>query len=234
MSIGLSRAPIANPEIANPEIANRLMLESIIEWSARNQLLVGLLTLLLAAASAWATLNMPVDAFPDLSPTQVIIKTEYPGQGPQVVEQQVTYPLTTSLMSVPFAKTVRGYSMFGTSFVYVIFEDGTDMYGARSRVLEYLNTVGEDLPAEASPALGPDASGVGWVYQYSLRDSTGQHDLADLRSIQDFFLRYELQGVEGVAEVASIGGFQKQYQVVVDPQQLSAYGVTIRQVKRAI
>ena len=210
------------------------MLPSIIEWSARNRLLVGLLTLLLAAASAWATLNMPVDAFPDLSPTQVIIKTEYPGQGPRVVEQQVTYPLTTSLMSVPFAKTVRGYSMFGTSFVYVIFEDGTDMYWARSRVLEYLNTVGEDLPSEASPALGPDASGVGWVYQYSLRDSTGQHDLADLRSIQDFFLRYELQGVDGVSEVASIGGFQKQYQVIVDPQQLAAYGVTIRQVKMAI
>ena len=210
------------------------MLSSIIAWSARNRLLIGLLTTLLAAASTWATLNMPVDAFPDLSPTQVIIKTEYPGQGPEVVEQQVTYPLTTSLMSVPFATTVRGYSMFGTSFVYVIFEDGTDMYWARSRVLEYLNTVGEDLPADASPALGPDASGVGWVYQYSLRDSTGQRDLADLRSIQDFFLRYELQGVDGVSEVASIGGFQKQYQVVVDPQQLSAYGVTIRQVKRAI
>lgn len=210
------------------------MLPSIIAWSARNRLLIGLLTILLAAASTWATLNMPVDAFPDLSPTQVIIKTEYPGQGPQVVEQQVTYPLTTSLMSVPFAKTVRGYSMFGTSFVYVIFEDGTDMYWARSRVLEYLNTVGEDLPADASPALGPDASGVGWVYQYSLRDVTGQRDLADLRSIQDFFLRYELQGVDGVSEVASVGGFQKQYQVVVDPQQLSAYGVTVRQVKRAI
>ncbi len=210
------------------------MLKSVIEWSAHNRLLVGLLTLLLAAAGTWATVNMPVDAFPDLSPTQVIIKTEYSGQGPQVVEQQVTYPLTTSLMSVPFAKTVRGYSMFGTSFVYVIFEDGTDMYWARSRVLEYLNTVGEDLPDEASPALGPDASGVGWVYQYSLRDTSSRHDLADLRSIQDFFLRYELQGVDGVSEVASIGGFQKQYQVVVDPQQLSAYGVTIKQVKQAL
>ncbi|NBB75176.1 MAG: CusA/CzcA family heavy metal efflux RND transporter, partial [Bacteroidetes bacterium] len=210
------------------------MLKSIIEWSATNRLLVGLLTLLLAVAGTWATLNMPVDAFPDLSPTQVIIKTEYPGQGPNVVEQQVTYPLTTALMAVPYAQTVRGYSMFGTSFVYVIFEDGTDMYWARSRVLEYLNTVAEDLPEAAKPALGPDASGVGWVYQYSLRDTTGQHDLAELRAMQDFFLRYELQGVEGVAEIASIGGFEKQYQVVVDPQRLSAYGLTIKQVKTAL
>jgi len=210
------------------------MLKSIIEWGATNRLLVGLLTLLLATAGIWATVNMPVDAFPDLSPTQVIIKTEYPGQGPRVVEEQVTYPLTTSLMSVPQAKTVRGYSMFGTSFVYVIFEDGTDMYWARSRVLEYLNTAGEELPDAAEPALGPDASGVGWVYQYSLRDTTGQHDLADLRSIQDFFLRYELQGVGGVAEVASVGGFKKQYQVVVDPQKLSAYDVTIKDVQRAL
>ena len=210
------------------------MLKSIIEWSATNRLLVGLLTLLLAVAGTWATLNMPVDAFPDLSPTQVIIKTEYPGQGPNVVEQQVTYPLTTALMSVPYAQTVRGYSMFGTSFVYVIFEDGTDMYWARSRVLEYLNTVAEELPDAAKPALGPDASGVGWVYQYSLRDTTGQHDLAELRAMQDFFLRYELQGVEGVAEIASIGGFEKQYQVVVDPQRLSAYGLTIKQVKTAL
>jgi Cu(I)/Ag(I) efflux system membrane protein CusA/SilA len=210
------------------------MLKSIIEWSAKNRLLVGLLTLLLAVAGTWATLNMPVDAFPDLSPTQVIIKTEYPGQGPNVVEEQVTYPLTTALMSVPYAQTVRGYSMFGASFVYVIFEDGTDMYWARSRVLEYLNTVAEELPDAAKSALGPDASGVGWVYQYSLRDTTGQHDLAELRAMQDFFLRYELQGVEGVSEIASIGGFEKQYQVVVDPQTLSAYGLTIRQVKMAL
>ena len=210
------------------------MLKSVIEWSAHNRLLVGLLTLLLAAAGTWATVNMPVDAFPDLSPTQVIVKTEFAGQGPQIVEEQVTYPLTTSLMSVPYAKTVRGYSMFGTSFVYVIFEDGTDPYWARSRVLEYLNTVSAELPASAQPALGSDASGVGWVYQYSLRDTTGRHDLAELRSIQDFFLRYELQGVEGVSEIASVGGFQKQYQVVVDPQRLSAYGVTIKQVKQAL
>jgi len=210
------------------------MLKSVIEWSAHNRLLVGLLTLLLAAAGAWATVNMPVDAFPDLSPTQVIVKTEFTGQGPQIVEEQVTYPLTTSLMSVPYAKTVRGYSMFGTSFVYVLFGDGTDPYWARSRVLEYLNTVSAELPESAKPALGPDASGVGWVYQYSLRDTTGRHDLAALRSIQDFFLRYELQGVDGVSEIASVGGFQKQYQVVVDPQRLSAYGVTIQQVKQAL
>jgi Cu(I)/Ag(I) efflux system membrane protein CusA/SilA len=210
------------------------MLKSIIEWSARNRLLVALMTLLLAAAGTWATVNMPVDAFPDLSPTQVIIKTEYAGQGPKVVEEQVTYPLTTSLMSVPYAKTVRGYSMFGTSFVYVIFEDGTDLYWARSRVLESLSTVEEELPDAASPALGPDASGVGWVYQYTVRDTTGRHDLAELRSIQDFFLRYELQGVQGVSEIASVGGFEKQYQVVVDPQKLSAYSVTIADVRRAL
>jgi Cu(I)/Ag(I) efflux system membrane protein CusA/SilA len=210
------------------------VLKSIIEWSARNRLLVALMTLLLAAAGTWATVNMPVDAFPDLSPTQVIIKTEYAGQGPKVVEEQVTYPLTTSLMSVPYAKTVRGYSMFGTSFVYVIFEDGTDLYWARSRVLESLSTVEEELPEAASPALGPDASGVGWVYQYTVRDTTGRHDLAELRSIQDFFLRYELQGVQGVSEIASVGGFEKQYQVVVDPQKLSAYSVTIADVRRAL
>ncbi|WP_263818477.1 efflux RND transporter permease subunit [Salinibacter sp.] len=210
------------------------MLKSIIEWSARNRLLVALMALLVAAVGTWATINMPVDAFPDLSPTQVIIKTEYPGQGPKVVEEQVTYPLTTSLMSVPYAKTVRGYSMFGTSFVYVIFEDGTDLYWARSRVLESLSTVEEELPDAASPALGPDASGVGWVYQYTVRDTTGRHDLAELRSIQDFFLRYELQGVQGVSEIASVGGFQKQYQVVVDPQKLAAYDVTIADVRRAL
>ncbi|MCS3613267.1 efflux RND transporter permease subunit [Salinibacter ruber] len=210
------------------------MLKSIIEWSAHNRLLVALVTLLLAAGGTWATVNMPVDAFPDLSPTQVIIKTEYAGQGPKVVEEQVTYPLTTSLMSVPYAKTVRGYSMFGTSFVYVIFEDGTDLYWARSRVLESLSTVEEELPEAASAALGPDASGVGWVYQYTVRDTTGRHDLSELRSIQDFFLRYELQGVQGVSEIASVGGFEKQYQVVVDPQKLSAYNATITDVRRAL
>lgn len=207
------------------------MLEKIIEKSAQNRLLVILLTLLIAVGGIWATLNTPVDAIPDLSDVQVIIKTDYAGQGPQIVEEQVTYPLATAMLSVPFAQTVRGYSMFGTSFVYVIFEDGTDMYWARSRVLEYLNQVAGSLPVDAKPAIGPDATGVGWVFQYSLSDTTGTYDLAQLRSIQDFFLKYELQGVDGVAEVATVGGFQKQYQVVVDPQKLSAYGIPISHVK---
>ncbi|MCS3699237.1 efflux RND transporter permease subunit [Salinibacter ruber] len=210
------------------------MLKSLIQWSAQNRLLVTLLVGLIAVAGIWATANTPIDAFPDLSPTQVIIKTDYAGQGPQVVEEQVTYPLTSSLMSVPQSQTVRGFSMFGTSFVYVIFEDGTDPYWARSRVLEYLNVASDQLPDEAKPALGPDATGVGWIFQYSLRDTTGTHDLAQLRSFQDFFLRYELQGVEGVSEIASIGGFKKEYQVVVDPQKLDAYNVSIGQVKQAL
>ncbi len=207
------------------------MLKNLISWSANNRLLVILLTVLLAVGGTWALLNTPVDAIPDLSDVQVIIKTEYPGQGPQIVEEQVTYPLATAMLSAPFAQTVRGYSMFGTSFVYVIFEDGTDMYWARSRVLEYLNQVAGTLPAGAKPALGPDATGVGWVYQYSLRDTTGTYDLAQLRAFQDFFLKYELQAVEGVAEIATVGGFQKQYQVVVDPQKLSAYGIPLSMVK---
>ena len=210
------------------------MLERLIDWSARNRLLVGLLTLLIAALGAWATLTTPIDALPDLSDVQVVVRTEYPGQGPQIVEEQVTYPLTSALLSVPYAKTVRGYSMFGTSFVYVIFEDGTDMYWARSRVLEYLSQIQDRLPDDASPALGPDATGVGWVYQYSLRDTTGAHDLAQLRSIQDFYLKTELQAVEGVAEIATVGGFQKQYQVVVDPQRLAAYGIPIGHVGMAL
>ena len=209
-------------------------LERIIEWSAENRLLVGLVTLMVAGLGAWAALTTPVDAIPDLSDVQVIVRTEYPGQGPQIVEEQVTYPLTSAMLSVPGARTVRGYSMFGTSFVYVIFEDGTDLYWARSRVLEYLSQVQDRLPGEATPALGPDATGVGWVYQYSLRDTTGTYDLAQLRSVQDFYLKYELQAVEGVAEVATVGGFEKQYQVVVDPQRLAAYGIPIGQVGQAL
>ncbi len=207
------------------------MLRSIIEWSAHNRLLVILVAILMSVVGSWTLLNMPVDAIPDLSDVQVIVKTEYAGQGPQIVEEQVTYPLATAMLSVPFAKTVRGYSMFGTSFVYVIFEDGTDMYWARSRVLEYLNQVTGDLPEQAKPAIGPDATGVGWVYQYSLRDTTGTYDLSQLRSIQDFFLKYELQAIEGVSEIATVGGFQKQYQVVVDPQKLSAYGIPLSHLK---
>ena len=209
-------------------------LERLIEWSAQNRLLVGLVTLMLAALGAWAALTTPVDAIPDLSDVQVIVRTEYPGQGPQIVEEGVTYPLTSAMLSVPGARTVRGYSMFGTSFVYVLFEDGTDLYWARSRVLESLSQIGDRLPEAARPALGPDATGVGWVYQYSLRDTTGAYDLAQLRSVQDFYLTYELQAVEGVAEIATVGGFQKQYQVVVDPQRLAAYGVPIGQVATAL
>ncbi len=209
-------------------------LERLIEWSAHNRLLVGLVTLLVAGLGAWATLTTPVDAIPDLSDVQVIVRTDYPGQGPQIVEEQVTYPLTSALLSVPGARTVRGYSMFGTSFVYVLFEDGTDLYWARSRVLEYLSQIQDRLPEGATPALGPDATGVGWVYAYSLRDTTGTYDLSQLRSTQDFYLKTELQAVEGVAEVATIGGFQKQYQVVVDPQRLAAYNVPLGHVADAL
>ncbi len=210
------------------------MLERIIAWSANNRAVVLLVTAIVALAGAWATVRTPVDALPDLSDVQVIVRTELPGQGPQVVEDQVTYPLASALLAVPYATTVRGYSMFGTSFVYVIFEDGTDLYWARSRVLEALSAATEQLPDAAQTRLGPDATGVGWVYQYSLRDTTGQHDLADLRAVQDFYLTYELQGVAGVAEIATVGGFQKQYQVVVDPQALSAYGIPLRRVREAL
>lgn len=208
------------------------MIERLITWSAHNRLLILTLTLLISALGLWATLNTPIDAIPDLSDAQVIIRTEYPGQAPQIVEAQITYPLATAMLAVPGARTVRGYSMFGTSFVYVIFEDGTDLYWARSRVLEYLNQV--TLPEGAQVSLGPDATGVGWVFQYSLIDTTGRHDLADLRALQDFFLKYELQSIEGVSEVATVGGFLKQYQVIVDPQKLLAYGISIDQVRQAI
>jgi Cu(I)/Ag(I) efflux system membrane protein CusA/SilA len=174
-----------------------------------------------------------IDALPDLSDVQVVIRTSYPGQAPQIVENQITYPLTTTMLSVPGAKTVRGYSFFGDSFVYVIFEDGTDLYWARSRVLEYLNQVQGRLPASARSALGPDATGVGWVYEYALVDRTGRHDLSQLRGLQDWFLRYELKPC-GVAEVASIGGMVKQYQVLLDPVKLAAYGVTHAQAVEAI
>jgi len=210
------------------------MLRRIIAGSARNPLLVGLATATLILWGGYATYNMPLDAIPDLSDVQVIVFTEYPGQAPQVVEDQVTYPLTTAMLAVPFAKIVRGYSFFGFSFVYVIFEDGTDLYWARSRVLEYLNFVSGRLPAGVTPTLGPDATGVGWVYEYALVDRTGERDLAELRSLQDWYLRYELQTVPGVAEVASVGGFVRQYQVEVEPNALAAYGIPLAQVRRAI
>ena len=209
------------------------MLERIIEGSVKNHFLVVLLTLLIGSAGVYALFRTPVDAIPDLSDIQVIVHTEYPGQAPQVVEDQVTYPLTTAMLAVPFAKVVRGYSYFGSSFVYIIFEDGTDPYWARSRVLEYLNYVGDRLPSGVTPALGPDATGVGWVFEYVL-NSDNRHDLQQLRSIQDWFLRYELMSVPGVAEVASIGGYVKQYQVEVDPNKLIAYNVPLSKVRTAL
>ena len=210
------------------------MIESIIRWSITNRLLVLILTGFVTVGGIYAVQQTPIDALPDLSDVQVIIKTSYPGQAPQVVEDQVTYPLTTAMLSVPKAVTVRGYSFFGDSFVYIIFEDGTDLYWARSRVLEYLNQVSGQLPNGAKPALGPDATGVGWVFEYALLDRSGQHDLAQLRSLQDWFLKYELQTVPGVAEVAAIGGMVRQYQVVVDPDRLRAFGITLAELKLAI
>ena len=208
------------------------MLEKIIDWSSRNRFMVILATAFVVVGGIYALRNIPIDAIPDLSDVQVIIFTEYPGQAPQVVEDQVTYPLTTQMLAVPGAKDVRGYSFFGLSFVYIIFEDGTDMYWARSRVLEYLNYAAGRLPKGVTPSLGPDATGVGWVYQYALKSD--RHDLQQLRSIQDWFLRYELTAVEGVSEVASIGGYVKQYQVAVDPDRLLAYHITIPQIRQAI
>ena len=208
------------------------MLEKIIDWSSHNRFMVILATAFVVVGGIYALRNIPIDAIPDLSDVQVIIFTEYPGQAPQVVEDQVTYPLTTQMLAVPGAKDVRGYSFFGLSFVYIIFEDGTDMYWARSRVLEYLNYAAGRLPKGVTPSLGPDATGVGWVYQYALKSD--RHDLQQLRSIQDWFLRYELTAVEGVSEVASIGGYVKQYQVAVDPDRLLAYHITIPQIRQAI
>ena len=210
------------------------MIASLIRWSIKNRLLVLLASGFIVAWGTYSVKNTPVDALPDLSDVQVIIKTSFPGQAPQVVEDQVTYPLTTAMLSVPKAVTVRGYSFFGDSFIYVIFEDGTDLYWARSRVLEYLNQAAGQLPDNARPALGPDATGVGWVFEYALVDRTGRHDLSELRSLQDWFLKYELQTIPGVAEVATIGGMVRQYQVVVDPDKMRAFGITLRKVREAI
>ncbi|MDK9706632.1 MAG: CusA/CzcA family heavy metal efflux RND transporter [Desulforhopalus sp.] len=208
------------------------MLEKIISWSMRNTFMVILMTLFLVIAGLYSLKNTPVDAIPDLSDVQVIIYTKYQGQAPQVVEDQVTYPLTTQMLAVPGAKVVRGYSFFGSSFIYIIFEDGTDMYWARSRVLEYLNYVSGKLPQGVTPVLGPDATGVGWIYEYTLQSK--RHNLQELRSIQDWYLRYELTSLEGVSEVASLGGFVKQYQVAVDPNKLMAYNIPITEVMMAI
>ncbi|HEY0650106.1 CusA/CzcA family heavy metal efflux RND transporter, partial [Phenylobacterium sp.] len=210
------------------------MIAALIRASVRGRFLVLLAAVALLVAGVLAVRSTPVDALPDLSDVQVVIRTTYPGQAPQIVENQVTYPLTTTMLSVPGAKTVRGYSFFGDSFVYVLFEDGTDLYWARSRVLEYLNQTQGRLPASARPSLGPDATGVGWIYEYALIDRSGRHDLSQLRGLQDWFLRYELKTVPGVAEVASVGGMVRQYQVVLDPVRLAAYRVTHPEVVEAI
>ena len=213
------------------------MIARLIHWSIANRFLVLIATVLLAAWGVVSVLRTPLDALPDLSDTQVIIRTSWPGQAPQLVENQVTYPLTTTMLSVPGARVVRGYSFFGDSYVYVLFKDGTDLYWARSRVLEYLNQVQSRLPQGASSALGPDATGVGWIYQYALIDKSGQQDLSQLRSLQDWFLKFELKTVPGVAEVATIGGMVRQYQVVLDPDKLTAYriphGKVIEAIRRA-
>ncbi len=210
------------------------MIAAIIRWSVSNRFFVLLTTLIIIGGGLFTLKNTPIDALPDLSDVQVIIKTSYPGQAPQVVEDQVTYPLTTAMLSVPGAKTVRGYSFFGDSYVYIIFDDSTDLYWARSRVLEYLSQVAPNLPENARPQLGPDATGVGWVYLYALVDRTGKNDISQLRSLQDWFLKYELQTVPGVSEVSALGGMIKQYQVKVDPEKLRAYGIPLSHIQMAI
>ena len=208
------------------------MIAALIRWSARNVFLVGLATVFVTLAGIYAVSRVPLDAIPDLSDVQVIVYTEYSGQAPQVVEDQVTYPLTTAMLSVPKSRVVRGFSFFGVSFVYVIFEDGTDLYWARSRVLEYLSSAARRLPAGVAPSLGPDATGVGWVYQYVVRGA--QKSLAELRTIQDWYIRYGLAKAEGVAEVASVGGFVKQYSVVIDPRRLQALGIPLAKIREAL
>ncbi len=210
------------------------MIELIISSSIRYRVVVILLALIVLLAGGYAVKNIAIDAIPDLSDVQVIIKTSYPGQAPQVVEDQVTYPLTTAMLAVPKAQTVRGFSFFGDSYIYIIFEEETDIYWARSRVLEYLSQVTPKLPTAAKPVLGPDATGVGWVYQYALVDRSGQHGLQELRSLQDWFLKFELQTVAGVSEIATIGGMVKQYQVVVDPNRLRAFNMPLSHIHASI
>lgn len=210
------------------------MIAKLIGWSIQNRFLVVLASLFALAWGVVSVLQTPVDALPDLSDVQVIIRTPYMGQAPKVIEDQVTYPLATTMMSVPGAKAVRGYSMFGDSFVYILFEDGTDLYWARSRVLEYLNSAASRLPAGVKPTIGPDATGVGWIYEYALTDRRGRHDLAQLRSLQDWFLKYELQALPNVAEVATIGGMVKQYQIVADPNRMRALNITLDDIKQAV
>ena len=210
------------------------MIAALIRWSITNRFLVLVAAAMISAWGVWSVMKTPLDALPDLSDTQVIIRTTWPGQAPQIVEDQVTYPLTTTMLSVPGAKTVRGYSFFGDSFVYVLFEDGVDLYWARSRVLEYLNQVQGRLPRNAKAALGPDATGVGWIYQYALIDKSGRHDLGQLRALQDWFLKYELKSVANVAEVATVGGMVRQYQIVLNPDRLRAYSIPVARVIQAL
>src|SRR2546425_293024 len=210
------------------------MIAKLIRWSIANRFLVLLATVALSAWGIYAVQRTPLDALPDLSDVQVIIRTTYPGQAPRIVENQVTYPLTTTMLSVPGAKAVRGYSFFGDSFVYVLFEDGTDPYWARSRVLEYLNQVQSRLPAQAKASLGPDATGVGWIYEYALIDRSGKMDISQLRALQDWFLKYELKTVPDVSEVASVGGMVRQYQIVLDPERMRAFGIPHMKVMDAV
>ncbi|MES1259835.1 MAG: efflux RND transporter permease subunit, partial [Gemmatimonadota bacterium] len=210
------------------------MIAKVIDWALTHRLIVGLFTVAAVVAGIIAMRDTPLEALPDLSDVQVIVQAEYNEQAPRIVEDQVTYPVAAEMLKVPGARTVRGYSFFGISFVYVIFQDGTDLYWARSRVLEYLNGLKAKLPAAVTPTLGPDATGLGWVFQYSLEDTTGKRSLADLRSIQDWNLRLALTAVPGVAEVASVGGFEKQYQVDLDPTKLVAFGVSMQRVMAAI
>ncbi len=210
------------------------MIERLIEWCARNRILTIALVLIAATAGLRAIRQTPLDAIPDLSDTQVIVSTEWMGRSPDLVEDQITYPIVTALRSAPGVRYVRGLSMIGDSFVYIIFDDGVDLYWARSRVLEYLAAIQGRLPEGVVPKLGPDATAVGWVFEYALVDTTGQNDLSQLRSFQDWYLRYWLQSVDGVAEVASVGGFVRQYQVDLDPRRLESYGVSIREVATAI
>ena len=210
------------------------MIERIIEWCAHNRFLVFTGTLVLTLWGVWAVTVTPLDAVPDISDVQVIVSTEWAGRSPDLIEDQITYPIVTALLSAPRVRTVRGFTDFGISYVYVVFEDGTDIYWARSRVVEYLQGIRGRLPQGSNPVIGPDATGVGWVFEYALVDETGQHNLAELRSLQDWYLRYALASVDGVAEVASIGGFVQQYQVNLDPNRLAAYHKSIKDVVEAI
>jgi Cu(I)/Ag(I) efflux system membrane protein CusA/SilA len=210
------------------------MLNRVMDWSVRNRLIIALFTTAAVLGGIWSVSQTPLEALPDLSDVQVIVQADYNEQAPRIVEDQVTYPIAAEMLKVPSAASVRGYSFFGVSFVYVIFKDGTDLYWARSRVLEYLNGIKGKLPATVTPTLGPDATGLGWIYQYSIEDTTGRKTLAELRSIQDWYLRYALTAVPGVSEVATVGGFEKQYQVDIDPAKLLAYRIPVTRVMQAI